>query len=260
MFKARVICDSAWADSRLTTMELTYPRIVHSEFMTHRRFSRNAASSRAIPIRKMIRDVEETPFVPIHWGAAQRGMQAYQEISPEKQEDAKQGWLIARDDAVKAAWMLNDFGLHKQIVNRLLEPFQWMTVVCSGCEPAWANFFDLRCHEAAEPHMQLLANMARREYEAGTPTELGLHDWHLPYIQHQDMEMMSNMQLAKVSAARCARVSYLTHDGRRDVSEDLALYERLVGQNPKHASALEHTARAMDYGELTYPNQMSNFD
>lgn len=263
MFVAKIVCDSVYEEdmreSRLTTMELRYPRIIHSEFMTHRRFSRNAASSRAIPVRKMITDVEERPFTPWHWGAAQKGMQAYQEIEPEKKEAARQMWLIARDDAVRVAWGLNDLGLHKQIINRLLEPFQWITVIVSGCEGAWANFFDLRCHEAAEPHMQKIARLARDVYTGGIPDRLKFGDWHLPYISKEERDVFSNTQLAKISAARCARVSYLTHSGQRDPGEDLALYERLVGQNPKHASALEHPARVHGWS-VHAAAWASNFD
>lgn len=239
-------------------MELRYPRIIHSEFMTHRRFSRNAASSRAIPIRSMIREVEERPFVPIHWGLAQKGMQAYEELQGEKRESAQQMWLLARDEAVKAAWSLNSFGLHKQVINRLLEPFQWITVIVSGCEGAWANFFHLRCHEAAEPHMQKIAKLAMEMYQDAQPTMLMIGDWHLPYILREERKEFSPWQMAKISAARCARVSYLTHAGERDPSEDLALYERLVGGDPKHASALEHAAMVID----SHPtNRMNgNFD
>lgn len=266
-FSAKILADSlAPSGARLTTFELTYPRCIHSEIMTHRVISRNAASSRAIPVEKMIARVEEDPFVPIHWGKNQKGMQAEEELSPVAQRQAQELWLMQRDSAVMVARQLLASGLHKQIANRLLEPWMWITVIASAT--TWSNFFDLRCHRDAEPHFQKIAGMARELYDASVPRQLLPGAWHMPLIDEQDWafardcvvsaeagdggEVPSDTLLTesiatylhKVSVGRCARVSYLTHDGKRDLVEDVALHDRLMNANPGHWSPFEHVARA----------------
>ena len=258
---AKVIADSVNAHGiRLTTMELKYPRFVHAEFMTHRVFSRNASSSRAIPIEKMIQAVRNEPAMPIHWGKNQKGMQAGEEFTGEDREQAIQRWLSARDIAVASAEHLHALGLHKQIVNRVLEPFSHITVVVTATE--WGNFLHLRDHPDAQPEIAQLALLVRKELEVSEPTRLHKGDWHLPYVDlnvdypvverllqvgriTRDMPKPTEVYsvLVKLSTARCARVSYLTHDGNTPViDEDIKLYERLVGGNPLHASPTEHQA------------------
>ena len=242
MFSAKVLADSLnGCDNRLTTMELTYPRCVHSEFLTHRMFSRNAASSRAIPVEKMIEQVERDPFIPIHWGKAQKGMQAYEVLSPEDSVAARDEWLFAGCDAVWRVRQLLALGLHKQIANRLLEPWMWITVIATGNEGAWNNFFALRCHHEAEPHIQKIAEMAREVRSQSTPQKLSDGQWHLPLIGFEGDELLSVEDQVKVSVGRCARVSYLTHDGIRDVQADIDLHDRLLAS--KHFSPFEHVAQ-----------------
>lgn len=246
-FSADIVCDSIH-QTRLTTMVLTYPRFIHSEFMTHRMFSRNAASSRAIPIARMLMEVEECPVIPIHWGRNVAGMQAPQELDEADREKCQDEWLDARDKAVKAVERLSKLNLHKQVANRLLEPWMWIRVIVTGSERAWRNFFALRCHAAAEPHMQKIACMAQEMYKApywkhqAVRRETG--QWHLPLIGFDGDQEIATEDLPRVSAGRCARVSYLTHDGRRDVDEDLKLFRRLSEARPMHASPLEHQAQA----------------
>lgn len=242
-FEAHVLKDSVNpSGSRLTTMSLTYPRCIHSEFMTHRQFSRNAASSRAIPVKKMLEQVLHHPFIPIHWGANEKGMQAAQVLSEDSQAECVSEWLQARTNAVESARALMEEGLHKQIANRLLEPFMWITVICSGVDHAWENFFKLRCHEAAEPHIQKIAYMAQERLAASTPTPLKWNDHHLPLCNFPGDDELHEDHKVAVSIARCARVSYLTHDGRRDIAADLALHTRLYQAG--HWSPFEHVAKA----------------
>jgi thymidylate synthase ThyX len=224
--------------SPIATLALVYPRFVHSEFMTHRAFSRNAMSSRAVPVAKMIAQVRENPAMPIHWGANQPGMQAGGEI-----EDRYEGvsiWLCAAADAANRAEQLNNLGLHKQVVNRILEPFQWMHTVVTSTE--WENFFSLRCHEMAEPNMQALAYCMRDALQQSTPLE---RDFHMPYFDDIEYIKIDGdvSKACMISAARCARVSYLNHDGTApDIEKDLALGETLKTSN--HASPFEHVAFA----------------
>lgn len=240
-YAAKIVADSiSEAGDRLTTMEVTFPRMVLAEFNTHRVFSRNSASSRAIPIGKQIERVENDPFVPVYWGKNQSGMQADEELYVEDQKLAAQEWLRARDDAVHQARRLVSLDVHKQIVNRLLEPFMWHTVIVTATE--WGNFFALRAHKDAQPEIRVIAEMMRGCYNESTPTLVKKDEWHLPLIQPEEYDGVFEFseEARKISSARCARVSYLTHDGKRDLEADLTLYERLVGGG--HMSPLEHVA------------------
>lgn len=262
---AKVIADSASPDGvRLTTLHLRYPKFIHGEFMTHRVFSRNASSSRAIPVERLIGDVLDDPVVPMHWGKNQSGRQADEQnvAGPEWQlpegsmtpvwtglatgnATPEQAWCLARNNAIDLARNFVERGYHKQIVNRLLEPFCHINVVVTATE--WSNFFALRCHRDAQPEMRALAEAMRDAMAASEPQGLQLGEWHLPYIEEphygQHIDAVGTPRDIKISAARCARVSYLTQEGRvPTVEEDLALYERLVGSAPLHASPCEHQA------------------
>lgn len=249
-FGVRILADSInTAGCRLVTFACTYERFIHAEFMTHRNFSRNAASSRAIPIEKMLQRVMEDPVVPIHWGKNQKGMQAFEELGSAEQAYCKTTWLQARDAAVGRVRELSDTGLHKQIANRLLEPFMWITTIISTTD--FEHFRSLRCHKDAEPHFQRLAYAMSDAYEESIPKELNTFQWHLPLTGFEGDELLSTDELVKVSCARCARVSYLTHDGRRDVEADFALHDRLA--ESRHWSPFEHAAMAME-GTEQYAN------
>lgn len=239
---AKVIADSiSYAGARITTVQACYPRFVHSELMTHRSFSRSAMSSRAVPVAKMVEQVRSDPAAPVHWGKNRSGMQAREELAGTQLHQVKAGWMAAAGQAASMAEELAALGAHKQIVNRLLEPFQWMHTVITATE--WQNFFDLRCHPDAQPEMQALAYAIHAAVQASTPHARRSDEWHLPYVTVGERDL-SPLDLRKASAARCARVSYLRHDGLRPSAEDdLALFERLAGSIPAHSSPLEHQAR-----------------
>lgn len=257
---AQIIADSVNLQGiRLTTFQLRYPRWIHAEFLTHRMFSRNASSSRAIPVMKLIEDIERDPAIPIYWGKNQAGMQAREELTGHDLSQARRAWELAKNEAVIGARRLFDAGAHKQIVNRLLEPFSHINVVCSSTD--YENFFALRRHEDAQPEIKALADAMWTAREESIPVPLKVGDWHLPYISKQDGSLAYRFlkqgritrneppleetlqTLLKVSVARCARVSYLTHEGKQStIEEDLKLYERLVGSSPLHASPAEHQA------------------
>ena len=241
-FDAKVLADSVGPNRvRLTTLELTFPRFLLAEFNTHRMLSRSSASSRAIPTAKILERVEQHPFVPLWWGKNQRGMQAEAEIDcPDK---AYHVWMVARDQAVGLAKVLLAAGVHKQTVNRLLEPFMWHTVIVTATH--WANFFALRCHAAAQPEFRTIALMARQAMAASEPVRVdedGLHAPLLPDLELLIAEKYNKAEIARISAARCARVSYLTHDGERDPRLDLDLAYRLAKDG--HMSPFEHVAFA----------------
>ncbi|WKZ86273.1 FAD-dependent thymidylate synthase [Ralstonia pickettii] len=249
MIHAKVIEDSIAAHGkRLTTLQLEYPRFIHAEFMTHRVFSRNASSSRAIPVAKMIEQVRTKPAMPIHWGKNQPGMQAKEQVSNETATTAAANWVRAAVDAANRAEVLMDLGIHKQVVNRILEPFQHIHVVVTATE--WENFFELRDHPDAQPEIQALAGTMRIAMDCSEPNRVkrdrgDARNWHLPYVSNEEryVHRDSPELLAKLSTARCARVSYLTHDGANpSIEKDLELFDRLVGARPLHASPTEHQA------------------
>jgi thymidylate synthase ThyX len=242
-YHVKVILDSvAPSGYRLTTIEATYPRIIHAEFMTHRVCSRNAASSRAIPVKKLLNKIIEDPFIPENFGINKSGMQAEENLSNEDALAGREIWLKARDDAYAAANKLAlDLGVHKQLANRLIEPFSWITVIITATD--WQNFFKLRCNPDAQPEFQKIANMIREAYTESTPNLLAHKHWHTPYIQPDEMHLDSNTKV-KIATARCARVSYLTHDGQRNYQADLDLYNRLLTGN--HWSPFEHCATPLE--------------
>lgn len=245
MISAKVILDSVSRNGvRLTTMELVYPKFIHGEFMTHRVFSRNASSSRAIPVRTMLERIRKDPAGPVSWGQDKKGMQAGEEIADP--ETAKTLWLEAAASACNMAEKMLDLGLHKQIVNRITEPFAHIHVLVTATE--WDNFFLLRDHPDAQPEIQVLARLMKSAMEESAATMRDPGEWHLPFLTIAEMNDLSddvlNIETMKrASTARCARVSYLNHDGSApSIEKDLKLYDQLITAKPIHASPTEHQA------------------
>jgi len=272
---ARILAASISPDGvPLTSFEVVMPRIILAEFNTHRvlrtgedvensidfgyPFSRNSASSRAIPVEKMLKAVMTDPYIPTSWGKNQKGMQAGAEVDAATAAQSEKAWLHARDAAVAQAQRLLDLGIHKQTTNRLLEPFMWHTVLVTATE--WSNFFHLRNNPQAHPDIQVVAGMMQELYEhAREPRELQYGEWHLPLISEYDESEIQGpnrnvyglggpvtdeaawLTLCKVSVGRCARVSYLTHDGKRDLQADIDLHDRLLESG--HMSPFEHVVR-----------------
>ena len=253
---------------KICTFELVYPYIVHAELMTHRVLSRNAASFRAVPTKTFLAEVMKAPYMPIHWGKNQKGMQADEELDApvtlrydyyDMEKDQQKtdlrtmskeaAWLSARDEAVRHAEAFGDAGYHKQVVNRLLAPFVHMrTVVTSTC---WANFDGLRRHKDAEPIIKILADRMFEAREAATPRVLQQGEWHLPYVTQDERDTHSLEVLKKISAERCARVSYKLRDNSgRPYDPDFSLYKQLVESFPIHASPIEHQATPDLYSNI----------
>jgi hypothetical protein len=236
--------------------------------------SRNSASSRAIPFKKMVEMVEKDPFIPLRWQLDHSGMQGTEYYGEGDAEVLTEQWLKARDSAVKYAKSLNNYpdgGVTKQICNRLLEPFMWHTVIVTASE--FENFFALRAHPAAEIHIADLAEKMLQAYNESTPVQLKAGEWHIPFGDQFDdnrlkeiiykplqgwpegscfeidlKEAINDLKL-KVSVARCARISYLNFEGKDDYEADIALYERL--KTSGHFSPFEHCARAMTLYEYS---------
>lgn len=240
---AEVVADSINAGNRLITIKARYPRFIHAEVMTHRVFSRNASSSRAIPVERLIKDIRADTAMPIHWGKNQPGMQADEEHDELVwgHMNRIRAWEEARDRAIEAAEAFHKAGYHKQIVNRILEPYVHMNVLISATE--WSNFFALRRHKDAQPEIHALADAIWDAMSASSPVFKQSGEWHLPFITYEELKLYDQHMLLAMSVARCARVSYLTTEGTKPtVEQDIKLYERLVGSVPIHASPAEHQA------------------
>lgn len=270
--KAKIIADSISPEGkRITSVEAYYPRFIHSEVMTHKKLSRNASSSRAIPVKRMIEMLRADPAMPEYWGSNKPGMQAGEELTFLMREYAEDTWINAMENSIAAAEKMIEYGLHKQIANRILEPWAHMrTLLTATC---WNNTFALRRHADAQPEFKILADAIHEAMEDSTPKELGVGEWHLPYVEEEDFgaayfvlkqtgavnihdERIYEL-LKKVSVARCARVSYMTTEGEPStIEKDLILYDRLVGSSPLHASPAEHQATPDDW---VGPNVVSPF-
>lgn len=308
---AKIIADSMNPQgNRIVSFILTYPRIIHGELMTHRMFSRNSASSRAIPFKKMIEMVEKDPFIPIAWQSKHTGMQGHEYLDGDSEQKLLiNKWLEARDLAVQQAKLLDNSNVTKQLCNRLLEPFMWHTVLVTATE--FDNFFELRCPKyqtpvsqsvepqkswkdlievhsnpenlkrleankdnwifkmqhslsAAEIHIQALAEAMWDAKNESKPKQLNPGEWHIPFgdtfdeneltkilnrihpIQPAWLEWQINQindLKIKIATARCARLSYMTFEGKIDYEKDIDLHDQLLAA--KHASPFEHCCRAM---------------
>ena len=254
---AVVIADSISDQGiRITTFQLRYWRAIHAELMTHRVFSRNAGSSRARPSKAIIEQVYNDPWGPLHWGANEPGMQATSELSDGAIAIAQSTWFFSAQNAAENALALMRVGCHKQIVNRVLEPFTYIDVVVTATD--YANWFALRLDKDAQPEIQQLAQAMESAMDASKPVLLNPGEWHLPYITTNDYAEAQNHVsyviskdrpetlldlLKKISAARCARTSYKAFDGKvASIDDDLSLFDKLMLGNLKHASPTEHQA------------------
>ena len=262
---AKVVADSlSKGGNRLTTLELNYHRYIHGEFMTHRLFSRNASSSRAIPVKTMLKNISESPATPIHWGKNQAGMQAREECSNLVMVDYSRGdwWEYGCEESIRNAHYFDKAGYHKQIVNRVTEPYQFIKVVVSATE--WENFFHLRLHKDAQPEIQELARCIKQAMDESEPTSLVVGCYHTPYVERSEgflgNDGCSYWDMAiKCSVARCARVSYLNHDNSTpNIEKDISLYGLLLSS--KHMSPFEHVAKSMNYSKFAQPLGIVDWD
>lgn len=266
---AKVIAHSSFQGREAATIEGRLHRWVLAELNTHRiisrpqadapfymeEFSRNSASSRAIPVSKQILRVQTDPAFPVAWPEEQKGMQGGQPLSDVDQLVVEGEWDRLAGTAARAAAKMTKVGLHKSVTNRVLEPWMWHTVVLTATN--WQGFFDQRLDKNAQPEIRVFAEALKEALDASTPRELAHNQWHLPYIEREDITAVEEWllenkgqgnygsysvteQLVHISTARCARTSYLTQDGKRDITEDMDLYERLVSASPVHYSPAEH--------------------
>jgi len=255
---ARVIADSLnTSGNRLTSLVITLPRIVLAEFNTHRALSRNSASSRAIPLKKMAEQVMSNTFIPTAYQKEHKGMQGTEYFTQEEVValGLEKQWLDARNYAVHRATQMNDKGLTKQLCNRLLEPFMMHTIISTATE--WENFIALRAHDQAEIHIQDAAYKVLDALNNSTPKLLQPGEWHIPFGDNILISGLEGLEAnttktIKIAIARCARVSYMNFEGKDDYAADIRLHDML--KESGHMSPFEHVAQALDT-----PIQSGNF-
>ena len=257
---AKVICDSISEQGvRLTTFEIEYPRFIHGEMMTHRSLSKNSSSSRAIPVQKMLEQIKSNMAIPLYWGKAKSGMQATEEVDIDDVWWYEEKWKFAFDEVSYRIEQLSDNvegkkgfmpPLHKQVPNRLSEPFQMMKVVITGTD--WDNFFNLRIHPDAQPEICMLAYKMYQAMQESKPIELKAGEWHLPYVNlgwngkgemcyaDEDFNFVGLEQAIKLSAASCASVSYRTEGMTLEKADKI--FDMLIKAEVIHSSPFEHLA------------------
>ena len=265
---AKIVADSYSAvnGKRITTFELVYPRWIHGELLTHRLFSRNAMSSRAVPVAKMIEQVQNDPALPVHWGLNVSGMQAKEELVDPQLNEVQGMWYEAAKEAAYIAKKMSGCNAHKQVVNRILEPFQLMKTVLTSTE--FDNFFWLRKHEDAQPEIKELAERMYEQLQSSRPNKLSPGEWHVPYVEvvkvtggmisrgSYRLEYKSNgveislEDALAISSSCCAQVSYRLLDD--SIEKARKVYQRLVESTPVHASPFEHQASPMKIPESDY--------
>ena len=272
---AEVVADSVSENGdRLTTFKLHYPRLILAELNTHRMFSRNSSSSRAIPVSKMIDQVMDKPAMPVHFGKNQSGMQdagehrEFIEVpfvnaggeDDVKLYDAKGYWEKSAESASIFAQKFSDAGYHKQVANRLIEPYQYMNTIVSMTDID--NFFHLRLHKDADPTFVELTECMHTAYETSQPETIRDGDYHLPFIVKKFDQggtihyFAGNIEVdletaIKVSISVCCQVSYRKDD--LSIEKALKIYDMLVTMSPIHASPLEHIAKPFD--SIEYANR-----
>lgn len=264
---AKVVAHSKnyYTDKEIVTFEVIYPRYILPEVLTHRVFSRNTSSSRAVPPTKL-QYTKEMLVEPSHWGKNQAGMQANGELEGTPLRMSKLTWKLSRALAFSCHKMLTSLGGHKQWVNRIIEPYIYTKQLITATE--WDNFFELRDHPAAQPEIQILAKKMKDALAASTPQVLTSGQWHLPYIKMKNGKYYQQLTIADVSAitgsgeameltlqdaiaisiSACAQISY------RQLDLSLAKAKKIFGMlnfmsttEPIHASPLEHQATPIAY-------------
>lgn len=267
---AKVIADSiSPSGQRITTLEIEYPRFILAELNTHKMLEKNSSSSRAIPIIKMIEQLETNGATPLYWGKTQAGMQAGEEIEGFDLEVIKDLWEGAKSNAISSADVVSQVGLHKQTTNRLLEPFQMMKTVITGTD--WDNFFNLRIHPDAQPEFCMLAYKMYVAMKESVPTPLKSGEWHLPYVDssHElseeglpilgtlryhtgevgtdSFKYLTLEEAQRISASCTAQTSYRKSDDSLEKADKV--FGMLIHADVLHASPFGHLATPVNRRE-----------
>jgi thymidylate synthase ThyX len=254
--KVEHIQASVCADTgqRIDTLVCSYPRVIHSQLLTHRVFSKNSSSTRAIPLEKAISQILDNPAEYI-WTQNQAGMQGKVIPAKEKKrlEDIngfyKTGMYYAIETARKLA--ASPLNVHKQNAGRLLEPFQNIKIVLTATE--WENWDWLRDDPAAQGEIAELARAISKARAEATPMVLYAGEWHVPFVDRERSpqtgemyyfikqgQQLSAEEAQLVSMSVCAQTSYRNSD--YSLEKALDMKGKLLDCEKVHASPSEHIA------------------
>jgi hypothetical protein len=249
--EARIVKNSIGPNERpIVTWWCRYPLFVHPEHLRHRAFSFSVQSNRAIPASRNLNALSGAHVEPLVWTKERPGMSGREELSPWAIGQARVAWNRMMEACTEGVLELMNLSVHKSLANRPLGWFQPVTLVCTATD--FDNFFALRCHRDADPHMQILAVRMARAYLASEPDRLDEGEWHLPFVDDEQQTRENADDLIYISAARCARTTYVSHaTGKRStVDEDWRLADKLIGATPRHASPFEHQGQAQAEHEV----------
>lgn len=272
----------------LITYRLTFPRIILAEINTYKMLSKNTSSSRAIPFEKMVEVIEKDPFIPIAWQKQHRGMQGYEYFETEVENLIRDGaWLEASKLAVQSAKNLYELSATKQLINRLLEPFMWVTQLVTGTRESFEHLFNQRCpiypggckswkelcdldsnytmetpiikrleknKGQAEIHFMDLAEKMYDALQESIPNELFMGSYHIPFLKDiiSSEEMLGIDDLITMSVALTARVSYTSigDDNKLTLERAKNIYNHCLENG--HWSVFEHIGQCMRDSEYEH--------
>lgn len=228
---------------KIATFIVTIPKFLQAQINSHRALSRNSGSSRAIPAKTIRKRVLTDPFIPVEFGKNQAGMRGGEQVSGIKLILANKIWLWARFVPCFFHYLGEKLDIHKEVLNRLIEPWMYTEIVLTGTE--WSNFIKLRIDNSAQPEIQIIAKDIEYLLKTNDPKILKIGEWHLPFISEEEKNELDSETLKMISSARCARVSYKLYDGTKsNIEKDTALCKRLISYG--HWSPFEHIAGALD--------------
>lgn len=235
--KLLLFSESETTKKRIATFIITMPKFIQAQINSHRMLSRNAASSRAIPAKIIRQRVLKNPFIPVEFSKNKAGMRGGDHFTGIELFFAKKIWLYARYIPCFFHYMGEKLKIHKEIINRLIEPWMFTEVILTATE--WENFLKLRIDNSSQPEIQFIAKNIKNILETEKPFILKTGEYHLPFISQEEKEKYSIEELKKISTARCARVSYKLYDGRdSSLEKDIQLCEKLITGG--HWSPFEH--------------------
>ena len=252
--------------SRIDTLVCEYPRVIHAQLLTHRVFSKNSSSTRAIPLEKAIEQIEQNP-VNYVWTLNQSGMQGSL-ANAEQASTYENIFNIAKTFAIGGARALVREGAHKQNAGRLLEPFQNIKIVLTSTE--WENWDWLRDHGDAQGEIAELARAISNARKEAEPMVLNPGELHVPFVYRERAEngtlkygnslivmpgqnrnrlaVISPEEALLVSMSVCAQTSYRNSDYSLDKA--IVMRGRLLDTDHVHASPSEHQAIGLPYAKV----------
>ncbi len=255
MIKAKIVQDSSLpTGERVLTFSAMYGRLIHSELLRHRAASHSVKSSRAIPTKKYREEVKQNIYVPVKFGTKKRGMQAGKPTFLSKFY-GERVWRLSSKFACLFHWMMEKLDIHKEVANRILEPYVWVEETITVEADALKEIAELRIHDDAQEDVRKIVEEMLYEMDKSTPVELKEGQWHVPYVVRKitngvmtytdnNGKNLTSDEAIICSAARSARSSYANHDNSMSVFEkDIKLAKQLIGSKPMHLSPFEHQAR-----------------